>query len=584
MPRDYASGITEHVDRLHAALFETYDLQDVVRYITDKTYLAGDRYSFKDHEFQETILSDTSRVVNVQKCAQVGMSEAMARYVVGLCRIIPYFSAILTMPYSGDATKFVKTRINPIINDSPDLAGAVNPDLDNTEIKEIGTSLFYARGTSGETAALSVPADLLVHDEIDRSDPHTIQQYQSRIKHSSWKLTRKFGTPTIDGVGIALEMASSLRKHHFCKCHHCNHQFIPSYHTDVVIPGYTGELRDITRDNIQRLNWRDAHLVCPKCGKTPSLAPEYREWVIENPGDMLEAIGYYVTPFSVPNVVPVPQIVLESTKFLWHEFCNQTLGETNSEAGEELTRDDITACKYTGGTLETASLHSMGIDMGITCHVTIGRLTLEGQMLVVHRERVPLTNFKQRYHELRAKYRVLVTVMDGYPYTDIVYELQKVDANLYGAIYHNSKKMEAFAIAKAEEDEDKGKLPITQVKIHRNQNFDTVMGLFKRRELVWAVGDENDAAIFEGHCLAMKRKKELDNHGEVVYTWHKPTDGQDHYMHSIGYLNVACRLQNAAARDVVPTSAVTLFGKIRAATREETNMYGQKQRGAYYRR
>lgn len=578
MPRDYASGITEHVDRLHAALFETYNLQDVVRYITDKTYLAGDRYSFRNHEFQETILSDTSRVVNVQKCAQVGMSEAMARYVIGLCRIMPYFSAILTMPYSGDATKFVKTRINPIINDSPDLASAVNPDLDNTEIKEIGTSLFYARGTSGETAALSVPADLLVHDEIDRSDPHTIQQYQSRIKHSSWKLTRKFGTPTVDGVGIALEMASSLRKYHMCKCYHCNHYFVPSYHTDIIIPGYTGELRDITRDNIQRLAWRETKLICPKCGKEPSLAPEHREWVIENPGDMLEAVGYYVTPFSVPLVVPLSQIVLESTKFLWHEFCNQTLGETNSDRTEELTLEDVKACRF-DGSLEAASLHHMGIDMGLICHIVVGRRTPEGQLLVVHRERVPLPRIRQRYREIKQQFRCLITVMDGYPYTDTVYELQQNDPNLYGAIYHNTKKMLQYSITKAEEDLDKGKLPIVQARVHRNQNFDSVMGLFKRRELVWAAGDENDAAVFSGHVLAMKRKQEKDTNGEMVYVWHKPADGQDHYMHALGYLNVAVNLTNTAARSLGAAGAFPIVHRMKLTEKKEPGTLYTRHRG-----
>ena len=91
-------GIQQHIDRMFAAAFNTYDLQDAVRYIEEKTYLAGQRFSFKHHEFQKEILSDTSKTLYVQKCAQVGMSEAMARYALATCRIIPYFSVILTMP------------------------------------------------------------------------------------------------------------------------------------------------------------------------------------------------------------------------------------------------------------------------------------------------------------------------------------------------------------------------------------------------------------------------------------------------------------------------------------------------------
>lgn len=570
-------GVQEHYDRLHAALYNTYNLQDVVKYIEENTYLNGDRYSFKNHEFQKDIISDTSRVVCVQKCAQVGLSEIMGRYVIGLCRIMPYFSAILTMPYSGDATNFVKTRINPIISNSPDLAGAVDPDLDNTQIKAIATSLFYARGTSGETAALSVPADLLVHDEVDRSDAFTLAQYQSRIKHSPWKLTRLFGTPTMPGVGIALHMASARRKRHMCRCHHCNHWFTPSYHTDVVIPGYTGELRDITKDNINQLRWREAHVVCPKCGDEPSLQPEHREWVFENPNEQLEAVGYYVTPFSVPNVVGTPQIVYESTKFPWHEFCNQTLGETNSEATDELTEDDLKACRYEGS-LESASLHCIGGDMGNICHLLVGRLTNEGQLLVVHRERVPMAKFKERLAALKAKYRVLVTVLDAFPHTDTILTLQKQDANLYGGVYHQSKKLALHQVVKAEEDKGVGKLPINQVQIHRELNFDAVMGLFKARKLVWAAGDSASEPLFTGHILAMKRKQELDRDNEIVYKWHKPQDGQDHYMHALGYLNTACALMGTAARGLGGGLGVRMIGRIRAASKEEVQRFGRPVR------
>lgn len=570
--------VQNHYDRLHAALFNTYNLQDVVRYIEENTYLGGDRYSFKDHEFQKDIISDTSRVVNVQKCAQVGLSEIMARYVIGLCRIMPYFSAILTMPFSGDAANFVKTRVNPIIQGSPDLAENIDPDLDNTQIKAIATSLFYARGTSGETAALSVPADLLVHDEVDRSDPFTLAQYQSRIKHSKWKLTRKFGTPTVDGVGIALEMASSMRKRHMCKCQHCNEWFVPSYHTDVVIPGYDGELREISKDNINRLNWRDAWLKCPRCGKEASLQPDRREWVVENHLDNLEAIGYYVTPFSVPNVVSIPSIVYESTKFPWHEFCNQTLGETNSDRTEELTLADINACKY-DGSLESAQLHCIGADMGNTCHILVGRLTLEGQLVIVHRERVPLARFKDRIAALRAQYRVLVSVYDAFPYTDLVFEMQKSDPNLYGGVYHQSKKLAIFEVVKAEEDDTKGKLPIVQAKVHRNLNFDEVMGLFHKRQLVWSSkGDEAEDDFFRGHLLAMKRKLEIDRDGEPVYVWVKPTDGNDHYMHALGYLNVACKLFNTASRNLQSSIPVRLIGRVKAATKQEVSRFAGMRR------
>lgn len=565
--------VQEHLGRVHSAAFNTYDLKDVVRYVTEKTYLKGVKYSFKDHEFQETILSDTSREVNVQKCAQIGMTEGMARYAVGVARIMPYFSVIMTMPHAGDASNFAKTRLDPIIAESPDVRDVMDPDLDNSEVKGIGTSLLYLRGTGGTTNALSVPADLLIHDELDRSDPDTIGQYQSRIKHSRWKLTRKFGTPTLEGLGIALAMESSRRKRHLCKCNHCNHWFAPNFHTDVKIPGYDGALRDINVYTLPGIDWQNAVLLCPKCGRVPSLQMEHREWVYENPGDNYEAVGYFVTPFSVPNVVSVPSLVREITKYkTWGEFVNQALGETLNSSEDQLVKGDIEACKYRG-MLDSSELHCMGIDVGQTCHIVIGRITLSGELLVVHRERVVLARLRARRQELAIKYRVLITVIDAFPETNLVHELQKIDRNLYGGVYHDDKKLATYQIKMVEEDLAEGKLPINQAKIHRNVNFDEVMQLFKQRKLVWAAQEDMEDDIFQAHCLDMKRKQTLDRWKEMVYAWVKSPDGNDHYMHALGYLHVACRLMPAASANI-PIAVLPMAGRIRVATKQETRAIG----------
>lgn len=567
--------LQDHYDRIWQAAFDTYDLADVVRFIEEKTYLNGNRFSFKDHEFQRDIASDTHPDINVQKCAQVGMSELMARYVLGVCRIIPYFSAILTMPGANDSVNFFRTRIDPIINDSPELRDVMEPSLDNTEIKGIGTSLLYGRGTRGSTAALSVPADMLVHDELDRSDPHTIQQYQSRIKHSNWKLTRKFGTPTIPGTGIALAMAESHRLHHMVKCNHCNAQFVPSYHSHVHIPGYDRDKKEINAHNLMTLQWEKAALLCPKCGKEPSLQPEFREWVCENPLDNLSARGYYVTPFSVPNVVSFAQIVKESTKFTWPEFCNQTLGETSQETSATLTAEDVLACRYTQGQLAGGELHCMGVDLGSICHFTVGRMTLAGELLVVYRERCTVTQLRETRLRLMQNYRVLTSVFDWQPYTDTVLDLQKNDPNLYAALYSNAHTQgtATFTVKSAEENTREGKLPLTEVRLSRDLHFDELMNMFKQRKVVWQAQGEIDDALFVAQMTDMKRTLIFDKFNDGRYTWVKKPNDQDHYHHSVGYLYTACRLMPTATGDV-SFYHVPVVHRIKIANRQETEVFG----------
>lgn len=571
------SRIKDHIDRLHAALFDTYDLQDVVRYIEEKTFLKGDRFSFLDHEFQKDILSDTSRDINVMKCAQVGMTEAMARYGLAVCRIMPYFSVIMTMPFSGDATKFSKARMDPIINESPDLRDAMGADLDNSEIKAIASSLLYLRGTNGTTAALSVPADMLIHDEIDRSDPDTLAQYQSRIKHSKWKLTRKFGTPTGDKVGIALAMASSMRKRHMCKCHHCAHSFVPSFHTDVKIPGFDREKKEITKYNIDGIRWQEAVLLCPRCGKEPSLQFDRREWVVENPGDSFDAQGYFVTPFSVPNVVTIPSLVQEITKYTtWSEFANQALGETGVENNAQMVEADLSETKFTES-LVSSEIHHLGIDVGQICHLVVGRFTHDNMLLAVHKERCVLSELEARKRALCARFKVLITVIDAFPETDKVAKMQQLDKRLYGGVYRDNRKLAAYEILMVGKDLKAGKLPINQAAIHRNITFDEIMALFKARKVLWrAQGDETDA-LFSAHCLDMQRKQEFDRNKELVFVWQKSKEGQDHFHHALLYMYVATRLAPAANREI-PLAGFPIALRIKVATRQETKVYGALRR------
>ncbi len=570
---DYGDrDVNEHLRRIKTACFNSYDLADVVRYIEEKTFLAGDKFSFKDHEFQKDIISDISQEVNVQKCAQVGLSEVMARYALAICRVMPYFSTILTMPGANDSVKFFKTRINAVINDSPDLREALDKDIDNTEMKGFGGSILYGRGTRGSTAALSVPADMLIHDELDRSDPHTIQQYVSRVKHSKYKMIRRFGTPTINGLGIALAMTISKRKHHMCRCNHCGERFVPSYHDHVIIPGWDKPKNEISAHNLGQIKWENAYLACPYCGKQPSLLPEHREWVVENPGDSYSAVGYFVTPFSAPNVVPISRIVKESTLFTWPEFCNQTLGETSTNEAASLTVDDIKACKYSSGTLETTELHSMGVDVGHVCYFTIGRRT-EGRLLVVYRERCSLADYKATRARLMERFHVLTSVWDWQPETAMILELQGQDENLYAGRYKNVDSTIGFSIQSKEESLAEGQLPLKMTLINRETHFDDLMYLFKNRRVVWAAQGEIEDQLFSDQLLDMKRVLVPDAYGEARYKWVKADNDQDHYHHSLGYLNVACQLMETATANFA-LAGLPLFSRIHVASKKQIQTYG----------
>lgn len=556
--------LQKHFDALRAAAFNVYDLKDAAKYITEKTYLNGQRFTYAEYPFQEAFLSDTSHNICTMKPAQVGMSEIVARYCLALCKTIPHFTAIYVAPFSTDAAQFMNTRIKRIIEESPDLKLALDKALDNTEIKGIATGMLYARGASGTTSALSIPADLIIFDELDKSNPHIVGQYSSRLRASKYKLTRKLSTPTLKGRGIELACQTTQRNHFVCKCHRCNEVFIPDYEEHVKIPGFDGKKKEITRELLPKIRWKEAVLLCPRCGKEPNLHFEHRFWLVENPSEDYNGdVSYIISPFDAPKVHTPASITREITTYnSYGEAQNQVLGKVSTDTEDQLTEEDIKGCRVEFPT-QSSGLHAMGCDMGLTCYIIIGRMTLEGMFIIVHRETVSLTEFETRRSALIREHRVLVTVMDMYPYTDMVYRLSKLDKNLYGGIYHPDKKMPAFSVKKVTEDLSEGKLPKNQALINRTLAFDELMYLIKKRFFVWSAKDDVQDAIYISHMLDMKRVQIFDKNQELNYVWEKSKQGVDHWHHANLYCLTAARLMPTASRDVPLPIPIILKFKVK---------------------
>ena len=548
----------EYLARLRAGIYASYSLDQVPTWITSKTFLHGRSYSFKGHEFQLKVLEDTSQEVNVQKCSQIGMTEAQGRWSLGICRLFPGFSLIYTMPYSNDAAILCKTRIDPIIANSPDLLKVINPDLNNSEIKQFGSSFIYFRGTQGNTQAISIPADCIISDEIDRSSAHILSQYTSRLTHSPYKLRRNFSTPTVDGFGIAEKMTTSRRFKNLCQCEFCNHDFVPDYYNDVKIPGFDDELKAITKQMLGWIRWKEARLLCPKCGKSPSLLPQYRRWVQENLEDQHDAAGYYVSPFDAPLLITPSSLIKASTEYKRHsEFVNQNLGLTAQDSEDVLTKDDLEkSLVYTN--LKDSGVYAMGADMGLTCRIVIGRLDPNGMLIVVHREKVPLGNFETRSRELAGEFRCVMKVFDSQPYVDLVMRMQKRDPNLFAGVFVISKKVEVFKTVDQEKDPKEGKLDVRQVQINRNKALDELVGQIKHSGMALQA-DPNENEDYVAECLDLKRIQMANKDGELEYSWEKSAAGNDHYFFATLYLYIAARLRGMATGTYSWPSLVSSF-------------------------
>jgi len=551
----------EHYKRIEEGANEVYHLTNLSPWIEKNIRLDGKLMSMSNHyKFQADIVNDNSRVNNTVKPAQIGLTTTTMAYFLAGMATQERFHVIYSLPTTNDAVKLCVTKIDPLIGESTALKNLVNVNVDSTELKQIGRNFLYIRGSRSETAALSVSADVLVADEIDRSDPDKLKQFRSRLQASELAIIRQFSTPTIPGVGISKEAETSKRYRHMATCGCCNHTWLPDYFNDVVIPGYSNSLDEITKYTIKDIRWQDAAWKCPHCGKNPRLHHSRLQWVLENTQDNYEAHTYYVTPVTAYKLLTPAYMVRTSTEFNTQaEWKNQVLGETAEDSKEQLTDADLDAALVQAD-LTSSEVHYFGADMGLLCHIVISRETQMGELLVVHREAVPLERFIERRNELIRLYRCAVSNHDVYPYTSMIMGICDYDPNAYGSIFTSGKSPELFTVQEKREDAEEGKLNLRLLKVNRTRGLDDLMELFKKRKIL--IKKQSDDEKLKEHVLSMKRTQVFVKE-DLVYIWQKSTAGEDHYMFAMLYSYLACKLRGTVEPTLANASGLVSAFKVK---------------------
>lgn len=566
-----------HLQRLRMATVGKLTRKDLARWVETETFINGKPYSFKNHEFQERILSDESQITVTRKCSQVGLSETSLRMALGLVSIMQNFSLIYVFPTASFAKLYVKTRLDPIINGSPFLRSAVRSSdsgADSAEVKQLGSGGFlYFRGASSDTAAISVAADAIIFDEYDFADQEIAGQFQSRLTHSPHKIRAYLSTPSVPGGPIDAAFQDSRKHWNFVKCHRCGHQFCPSYLDHVKIPGYDDELRRITKSKLAHVRYKEAVLLCPHCGKIPSLQPEHREWVIENPTENHLATGYQVQPFDAPNVIDIPYLVQASTGYArWADFINFGLGLPAEDAESGITPEDVDKA-----TIEMDSspftTHVIGGDMGLICRLFVAGVTPEGVMIIVHTEQIPIGDFRKRYAELVTQFRVTAKVLDAQPYVETLLNLQQTDRNLWAGYFVTKKGIAVYDTVTREENAREGKTALHQISINKHAALDVLLEELRSGKIL--IRKTKDFEDIKTQLTASKRSQKVTDDGKVS-VWNKPSNGDDHFHFAMLYVFLAAQLRGAAQNGNLFVPMVSTFKQVSPDQKKQGTGLGRR--------
>lgn len=562
-----------YLDRLRAAAFEVRDFSGIPRWLETHTSDPVDNerpWSFREHEYQMQILSDTCPEITMQKCSQVGASEIWVRMMLAMMAISKKITVIYILPSTKMAGRFSVGRIRPVVEDSDTLKAMIDKHLDNSEQKRIGRSMLYIAGTYGQQSAISVPAQALFRDEVDFCNQRVLTTFDSRLGHSKegQELIRSFSTPTVFKYGINLLFEAGSQAYYMVGCPACGRKVAIDYFRDVVIPGFEGGLRDLEKDDLLNTAVKidKAFFLCPECRNViphRSFAnPANREWVHSFP-DRTRHHSYQVLPIDVPAINPLARTLRQLEKYEnKKDWVNFKLGLPFEDAQSSFLEEELT--KHAQGhhfprpenqlekgqtIVALASGCYMGVDVGRTSWVTITKPNTNGGEDVIYQERVRQDGDNYAGRRMVQLFRVfgcVFGVIDAGPDITLAQFMVK---QLHGRFLANrydtrpSGRVSTLDIL-VKVDEEEG-----IVTTNRTGLFDALVSQYNRGRSRLTKGS-SEYELAKSHLKALKRVETNDpESGDMFVQW--VSTGDDHYGHSIAYANVARRLREAPAKEVV---------------------------------
>ena len=383
------------------------------------------------HPYQVGIMQCTAPHIAIKKASQMGVSELAISKSFYVCDELGE-NVLYIMPTIGDISDFSQMRFEPALRGSPYLQSLVKSGggqgAERVMLKQVRHNFLVLRGgqVTAETSPQrgkanqlkSVPAGMIVLDELDEMNERVPEIARKRLDHSALKWELDLSTPTWPGYGIDKVWQLSDQREWFVNCPHCGKWQYLKF-----------EMCVLEFDSLKRpVAWRGqdegrAWFACRRCQRElDRLAAG--AWVARYPGR--EIAGFHPTKLHSPTVDPIRIVVgLQTTDaHKRREIVNQDLGECEEPRGETITEAELLACRreYRHGPVDGRAY--MGVDVGAVLHVVIRaeRDTATGERRQLYAGEVG--GFGD-LPSLIARYKVKACVIDGEPETRAAREFQK---------------------------------------------------------------------------------------------------------------------------------------------------------------
>lgn len=524
------------LSRLEARFAEDRQSMSYSAWICANTRLRKKPFSFEGYWFQKQIADDMHPDLSVIKLSQVGMTEIQLRKFFAFLVRNTGVSGIFTLPNDEMFKRVSRTRARPLV-ESEKVFNLETPTgekpVRSMELYQIGTSFGYFTGNK-ESDATSIPADLLFHDELDLSDMQMIALFQSRLQNSNFKITHKFSTPTFVGYGIDAAFNSSDQHEYLCRCESCGHWNLPDFFPQFLhLPGLPDldRLDQIDQDIASRLDFRECYVKCERCGSSLDLDnPELREWVPRFPGRL--GRGYRIRCFSSGRIT-IPYIVRQLLKMKEMDnlrgWYNTVLGQAYNDSNARLDETQIRACMHSANHVEVSALDPVviGIDVGQTCHLVLGKMDDDGSPLIFDWRQVDADVLPDEIDQLLKSYNIIGGCMDRHPYTPLANEIRDLsEGRIVPVEYRGTSRITVV-------NDELGEF--SHLQANRTMMLDSVASAIRKRKLKMVGYGMYETQIIE-HLRDMVRVENPD----TPAVWNKLT-GNDHFFHALAFLFLSIR-------------------------------------------
>lgn len=286
---------------------------DKYRYLSRKTANEPGRWRTDRTPYLREIMDECSTFVRTKKVvimkgSQLGVSEAITNVCGWVIKNDPS-QIIYLLPTEFLAKKIARTKFEPMIDDSPDLAklvgkSAENPlsgkEEKNSEtilVKEFINGAITFGSAASPNSLSTVSAKLLIMDETDRyetdvkAEGNPIALAENRVAAMSRHKIILLSTPKIAGESIIeSEFEESDKRYYFIPCPHCKEEQV------LELDNFRYEMDEATRTA------SDAWFECKFCEKR--IEESKKAWFLPlgryKPTAKGSCVGFHISGFYAP--------------------------------------------------------------------------------------------------------------------------------------------------------------------------------------------------------------------------------------------------------------------------------------------